>query len=41
MEKSLEKGLDYYIEKMFNIEEMEAETYSPLVLAYIDDVYTI
>ena len=37
MEKSGEKGLDYYIEKMFNIEEMEAETYSPLVLAYIGD----
>ena len=37
MEKSVEKGLDYYIEKMFNIEEMEAETYSPLVRAYIGD----
>ena len=37
MEKSVEKGLDYYIERMFDIEEMEAERYSPLVLAYIGD----
>ena len=37
MEKSLEVGLDYYIEKILDLEEVEAETYSPLALAYIGD----
>lgn len=37
MEKSIEWDFDTYMQELFQMREVDAETYSPLALAYIGD----
>lgn len=37
MEKSIKWDFDTCMQEMFQMQEVEAETYSPLALAYIGD----
>ena len=37
MEKSIEWDFDTYMQELFHMQEVDAETYSPLALAYIGD----
>ncbi|MCL2864290.1 MAG: ribonuclease III [Lachnospiraceae bacterium] len=37
MEESIKLGLDYYIQETFDLKQIDVQSYSPLVFAYIGD----